>query len=319
MTVQQEYPRRELLLTSIRNATYCCCNRCGSTVCDFCIHGFVQEVENRKLPQDDDSIVSLYKMSESILHQNTNAVDGCICCAFSKGIQNGVRSNLDIPPKASPILYLPDHDSKADEEFSPDVNRALRKSIKRQKRNEHSYRHMDFLEDYHKESCTSQMKALNFERILLKINHIRTKKKPKDVYQLNEFDGATVMAEFNLLICAEATSLFCQTDHSALAESKMDGTPAVLHAVVSSDSAKIVKRFMMEHKLCARGIEGEHELIELAVESPLDPVEKKVMKVCVITIDQYYSSQTVSRWKGRSASDPRILSNMMIFRNKDVQ
>ena len=312
MTVQQDNPKRELLFTSVRCARYCRCNHCGSTVCDFCVRGFMQEVEKRKLPQDEVSIVSLYKMSEAFLHQNT-AVNVCICCAFSNGIQKAVRSNLDKPPKASSIV-----DSEDNKEFSPDVNRTLRKSIKRQKRNEHSCSPMDFLDKYYKESTRCQMKALNIDKIFSKINKNR-KKKHKHVHQLNEFDGATVMAEFNLLICAEATALKWQTDHSALAESNMDRTPAVLHAVVSSDSAKIVKRFMQVNKCLPRGIEGEQELLKISVESPLDPIKKLVMNICVITIDQYYSSLTVSRWKGRPPSDPRILSNMMLFRNKDVQ
>lgn len=312
MTVQQDNPRRELLLSSTRCARYCRCNRCGSTVCDFCVRGFIQEVEKRTLPQDDVSIVSLYKMSESFLHQNTD-VNGCICCAFSNGIQKTVRSNLDKPPKASPIV-----DSEDDKEFSPDVNRTLRKSMKRQKRNEDSCTHVNFLYEYYKESTRCRTKPLNIDKILYLINKSR-KKKHKRVYEPNYFDGATVIAEFNLLICAEATSMEWQADHSALAESNMDRTPAVLHAVVSSDSAKIVKRFMQANKCLPRGIEGDQELLKLTVESPLDPMKKLVLNICVITIDQCYSSVTVSSWKGKPASDPRILSNMMMFRNKDVQ
>ena len=177
---------------------------------------------------------------------------------------------------------------------------------------------MNFLYEYYKESTRCRTKPLNIDKILYLINKSR-KKKHKRVYEPNYFDGATVIAEFNLLICAEATSMEWQADHSALAESNMDRTPAVLHAVVSSDSAKIVKRFMQANKCLPRGIEGDQELLKLTVESPLDPMKKLVLNICVITIDQCYSSVTVSSWKGKPASDPRILSNMMMFRNKDVQ
>eukprot|EP00956_Cyclotella_meneghiniana_P035221 scaffold112761_cov46-Cyclotella_meneghiniana.AAC.5 len=155
------------------------------------------------------------------------------------------------------------------------------------------------------------------DKIFSKTNKNR-KKKHKRVYEPNYFDSATVIAEFNLLVCAEATSLEWQADHLALAESNMDRTPAVLHAIVSSDSAKILKRFMQANKCLPRGIEGDQELLKLSVESPLDPMNTLVLNICVITIDQCYSSVTMSSWKGKPASDQRMLSNMMMFRNKDV-
>jgi hypothetical protein len=158
----------------------------------------------------------------------------------------------------------------------------------------------------------------NIHAILQSMNKSRLWSK-KSLLKLNQVQGALIYPEFNLLLQSNATNIHWSCDHLALAESQVDSTPAIIHAVINSVNATDIDDYMEVHSLTTRRLSKKSEHIPLRVQSPEDETEEMDVVVDVFFINQVVKIEISNPLKGQSYFDPSFVAGFDFFGQQDIE
>jgi hypothetical protein len=117
-----------------------------------------------------------------------------------------------------------------------------------------------------------------------------------------------IYPEFNLLLQSDATNIHWSCDHLALAESQVDSTPAIIHAVINSVNAIDIEDYMKEQSCTPTRLNNKSERIVLKVQSPEDDSKEMDVAVDVFIVDQVTKINSNNPLKGQSYFDPSYVA-----------
>ena len=157
----------------------------------------------------------------------------------------------------------------------------------------------------------------NIHAILQSMNKSRRRSK-KSLLKLNQVQGALIYPEFNLLLQSDATNVHWSCDHLALAESQVDSTPAIIHAVINSVNATDIEDYMEVHSCTTRRFNKKSERIVLRVQSPEDETKEMDISVDVFIVDQVMKIDIKNPLKGQSYFDPSFVAGFDFFGQQDI-
>ena len=162
------------------------------------------------------------------------------------------------------------------------------------------------------------MKPPNIHGILYDMNKSRFRSKKK-LQQLNQVQGALIYPEVNLLLPSDATNIHWSCDHLALAESQVDSTPAIIHAVISSVNATDIEDYMKEQSVTTTRLNTKSDRIVLKVQSPEDSTKEMDVAVDVFIVDQVMKIESNNPLKGQSYFDPSFVAGFKFFGQQDIK
>ena len=114
-TVQQSSAQTVLTGTPSRteDIAYVHCHNCSCKVCSFCVISLTQLVtaNNKKIPQDDPSILALKSMALALKSMDEPKVDFGFCCSFKQSIPLSTKTTIVTPPRAPELSIADSHDT----------------------------------------------------------------------------------------------------------------------------------------------------------------------------------------------------------------
>lgn len=320
-TVQQECARERFERTSSRTGhiSFVECLSCNGQVCGFCIDGLLRLIaESRKdISPSDHSLVALRGMKLA-LSSGMVSVQLGFCCAFKKSIHPDARLTLTKPPRSPDLPSVTnqlddDYDFCDRETFNKRIRHALNRTPVTQAEN------VEFLRQYFSGTTPPiTMKPADIPSVLRKMNKSR-RKSGRPRYSVSELQGAFIYPEFNLLVQADATNWHLNCDHLALADSPVDSTKAVMHAVLTATNAVEVEEFIRKKGKTIARIGGKRERVVLPVTSPEDVSKKMDFNVDIIRLNQARSRDELAHWKGVTCFEPEFIADLAFFGQKDIE
>lgn len=320
-TVQQESARRVIQQMPSRNDTisFVECLSCNGEVCQFCVDGLLKLIaeSHKKISTSDCSLVALQEMKLA-LSSGRSSVQVGFCCAFKKSIHPDARLTLTKPPRSPDLpsvtnMLDEDYDFCNRESFNKKIRHALKRTPVVQAEN------VNFLRQYFS-GCSPPitMKPADISSILEKMKRSRIKSR-RPPYSVNRLQGALIYPEFNLLVQSDATNWHLSCDHLALADSPVDSTKAVMHAVLSASNAIEVEGFMRDHGKTIKRIGRKWERIVLPVASPEDDSKCLDFNLDIILMNQVRSRDEVAPLKGATKFEPELVSDLFFFGQEDIE
>ena len=324
-TVQQESTKKVLQSLPHRQGDikYVTCMKCSLTVCIHCLEALTKTVQSsskcKTVHPSDPSLIALAGMMSAANSNCYNCPMG-FCCSFSSSIPNTSKCTIVKPPRAPLLLSSAAHSSEDDEyEFinHDTANKRSRYSMRREHIEDKTS--VNFLKKYFATlHPPPSMKPPNICGILYNMNKSRFRSK-KPLLQLNQVQGALIYPEFNLLLQSDATNIHWSCDHLALAESQVDSTPAIIHAVINSVNAIDIEDYMKEQSCTPTRLNNKSERIVLQVQSPEDDSKEMDVAVDVFIVDQVMKINSNNPLKGQSYFDPSFVAGFDFFGQEDIE
>ena len=267
----------------------------------------------------DPSLIALADMRSAAKSNGQNCPIG-FCCSFSSSIPIKSKCTLVKPPRA-PLLQSSRALASEDDEYEfinhDTANKRSRCSMRRGHIKDHTG--VNFLKKYFETPQPPRsMRPPNLNSILHNMNKSRSRSK-RSLLKLNQVQGALIYPEFNLLLQPDATNIHWSCDHLALAESQVDFTPAIIHAVINSVNATAIDDYMDVQSCTPRRLNNKPERIVLQVQSPEDETKEMSVIVDVFIVNQVMKIDINNPLKGQSYFDPSFVAGCDFFGQQDIE
>ena len=298
------------------NMTYVICESCERSICFICAAGFLKFILNCKYisssVKDRDLSIQVLRDTVSAHISGHLRISRGICCSFS-----GSASLKCLSCQPTPRFEV-NHNATT---YSSQSKRQTLTSVRRKIGDIPSDdSNSDFLFDYFKnttEYLYERYPHKTSTTTLHKINHNRKSKPP---YHHNIFQGALHLPSFGLCIQSDASNNMLYCDHHALAPSRADGTPGILHGVLSLQSASSAHLYSQTIGKSPSRIRGNSKRIVVEnVSSPHDAETTRNIVVEIITVHQVLPCDDVMKLKGLNDFSPEYLMKQSYFGNNDVR
>lgn len=322
-TVQQDAAKKVLegVPHRVGQIRYVSCMKCSSKVCTYCIEGLHEAIvitnKSKSVSSSDPSIVALRNMRTAAMNHQTSCAIG-FCCSFSSSIPAEAHCTLVKPPRA-PVIQSAELSSD-DEEYTfvdhDESNKRCRRTLRKQKTSRAE--NVNFLLQYFQDSKPpASMTPPQVHQIVKAMNKSRRRSK-RTLLKMNQLQGALLYPEFNLLVQSDASNVHLSCDHLALADCPCDGTPAVMHAVITAANAAAAEIYFEEHQ-CSLPRVGNPQRIVLRVASPEDLSKEHDFAVDLYSVHQVRRVKDCASCKGQAYFDPSCLSEFQIFGHEDIE
>ena len=217
----------------VANMTYVTCDLCERSICFICCGGFLKFINNCKYVSpsviDQDSSVKVLRDTLQAHKSGNLRISRGICCSFSTSTSVKRLSCCPTP------RFEPNHNATT---YSTKTKQQTLTSVRRQIRNLPSDKsNCDFLFDYFKNTTQYLYETYPHKTSATTLNKINYKRRKREPYHQNIFQGALHIPSFGLCIQSDASNNALYCDHHALASSTVDGTPGILHGVLSPQCA----------------------------------------------------------------------------------
>ena len=126
---------------------------------------------------------------------------------------------------------------------------------------------LDMLHCYHDQKESWRFVHHPPKTTLGKVNRSRRKKGHPEIVR-NPYAGGMVVPMFGVIFQPDANEASWRCDHMCLAASAIDGTPGVMHGVLSYSSAQSAFDYITCHNTKPKVIEDIGEVIDVDVSSP---------------------------------------------------
>ena len=297
---------------SEEDCAYVTCSNCKSVACSTCIEDFTRYIrEDLSLDLEtsltDRSLGALSMMSAALMPRGNGVTQVCTCCVFKKDRVCTIKSDVTTPPRPPPFTCPnPELTSNAT------VKRFWRKNklLMPGDRDE-----LDMLHCYHDQKESRRLFAhCRPKTTLCKVNRSRLKKGHPAIKR-NPYAGGMVVPMFGVLFQPDANEAIWRCDHMCLAASAIDGTPGVMHGVLSHSSAQSAFDYITCRDIKPKVIEDMGEVIDLDVSSPECEANIVSRRVHVIVLTQQVSDAEIKRrnYCGQNNFSVDFVTELLLF------